>query len=260
MNKKVLIIDDNHSFIDTLKYILKDIQLDFESAFRFQEAAGKISDTGRFRNAEKIAKILDFEVAQLEYEQEKENLSAAPKKKNPQAEEENQKKLESLKAPVFPKIKNTDEVFNDNGYSIIIVEYDTEVSVKGLQFIQNLVENTGIWKYSDFILLTSRYNELKPTADSLGLAILEKPVKAPQMLTIVAEKVKQMDALREKASLLIDRFAAKEEIKPEAKKTTTRKRKTPAKSATTKSTAKRKTSAKTNYTAAENKKSNTKKT
>lgn len=233
MNKKVLIIDDNHSFIDTLKYILKDIPLDFESAFRFQEAAQKISNTSRFRDGESVDKILEFEKLQLEYEQEKENLSILPKKKNPQLEEENQRKLESLKAPLFPKLSKS--VFNDNGYALIIVEYDTEVSVKGLQFIQNLVENTGIWKYSDFILLTSRYNELKQTADSLGLPMLEKPVKAPQMLALISEKIKQMDALREKITFLIDRFGKKEDPKPSSSKTP-RKRKTTKSSTTKKAT------------------------
>ncbi len=213
MDKKILIIDDNHSFIDTLKYMLRDLPLVFESAFRFQEALNKISQNGRFLDGQALESILEFETSLRSYEAEKENLQKEPKKKNPVAEEETQKKLNELVMPEFPSIQANP--FQDDGYSLLIVEYDTEVSVKGMQFIRDLVGNGRGWKYADFILTTNRFNELKPMGDSLGMVVLEKPLKGPQLIAVIQEKLRAMDDLQARVASLIERFHREE---PQEKK------------------------------------------
>ncbi len=213
MDRKILIIDDNHSFIDALKYMLRDLPLVFESAFRFQEAYNKISQNGRFFDQSVVELILEFETALKSYEAAKETLLKEPKKKNPSAEEETQKKMDELIMPEFPSIQSN--LFQDDGYSLVIVEYDTEVSVKGMQFIRDLVENGKGWKYADFILTTNRFNELKSTGDSLGLVVLEKPLKSPQLVAVIQEKIRAMDDLQARVVSLMERFHREE---PQEKK------------------------------------------
>ena len=47
---KVLIIEDNHSFIDSLKVMLRDLPLDFTQAFRYNDALAIMEKSGIFHN------------------------------------------------------------------------------------------------------------------------------------------------------------------------------------------------------------------
>ncbi|MCS6972519.1 MAG: response regulator, partial [Leptospiraceae bacterium] len=60
MALRVLIVDDNHSFIDSLKVMLRDLSLDFSHAYRYSDALKLLQEHGSFytppEDTEKVPK------------------------------------------------------------------------------------------------------------------------------------------------------------------------------------------------------------
>jgi hypothetical protein len=160
---KVLIIEDNHSFIDSLKVMLRDLPLDFNQAFRYTDALAIIEKNGVFYN-----KQAD-EATQIVAEQVEAIIDAAT----------TGKKRGSVPAP---------KLYNDGGVLLIIVEQNTETSMKGTDFIGHAVRKFPGLSESDFILLTHRL-ELVP-AKNYAFPVLEKPLRALQIRQAVALKIK----------------------------------------------------------------------
>ena len=61
MSQRVLIVDDNHSFIDTVKVLLKDFSFQYDSSFRFSEAEKKLADSGGSLNRESIQSLTEYD-------------------------------------------------------------------------------------------------------------------------------------------------------------------------------------------------------
>ncbi|MBX3721622.1 MAG: hypothetical protein KF713_07285 [Turneriella sp.] len=163
MTFKVLIIEDNHSFIDSLKVMLRDLPLDFTHAFRYADALALLEKNGVFYNKQADG------AADLAAEQAEAIIDAAT----------TGKKRGAVAAP---------KLFNDGGIFLIIVEQNTETSMKGTDFVGHAVRKFPGLSESDFILLTHRL-ELVP-AKNFAFPVLEKPLRAPQIRQAVAVKLK----------------------------------------------------------------------
>lgn len=163
MTFKVLIIEDNHSFIDSLKVMLRDLPLDFTHAFRYTDALTIIGKNGVFFNRDAQ------DATQIAAEQVEAIIDAA---------------ATGRKRGTIPAAK----LFNDGGVFLVIVEQNTETSMKGTDFINHAVRKFPGLTEADFILLTHRL-ELVP-AKNYAFPVLEKPLRAPQIRQAVAQKLK----------------------------------------------------------------------
>lgn len=147
---RVLIVEDNHSFIDTLKVMLRDLPLDFSHAYRYNDALAILEKDGIFYNRQ------DATAAET-----------APKKKS----------------------SASTALYNENGIFLIIVEQNTETSMKGTDFVAHAIRKFPGLNESDFILLTHRLDAV-PTRN-YGFPVMEKPLRAPQIKQAVLQKIKQ---------------------------------------------------------------------
>jgi len=143
MTFKVLIVDDNHSFIDSLKVMLRDMQIDFVHAFRFGDALAHLESHGTFYVREPA----------------EDNIERTPKK-----------------------------LYNEGGIFLVIVEQNTESSMKGTDFIAHAVKKYPGLTEADFILLTHRLEQV-PTKTPV-FPVIEKPLRTPQVRQIAAQKLK----------------------------------------------------------------------
>ncbi len=162
MTFKVLIIEDNHSFIDTLKVMLRDLPLDFCHAYRYNDALAILEKDGVFYNRQESAA---------------EPGTAAD-------------------APAKMKVAGAaGSLYNENGVFLIIVEQNTETNMKGTDFITHAIRKYPGLSESDFILLTHRLDAV-PTR-SYGFPVIEKPLRAPQIRQAVLLKIKQAQEIAE---------------------------------------------------------------
>lgn len=162
MTFKVLIIEDNHSFIDTLKVMLRDLPLDFSHAYRYNDALAILEKEGVFFNRQ-------------------ETVPAAPETAEPPA------KKRGLAGPAA--------LYNDGGVFLLIVEQNTETSMKGTDFVAHAVRRFPGLSESDFILLTHRIDSVP--ARNFGFPVFEKPLRAPQIRQAVLQKIRQAQEIAE---------------------------------------------------------------
>ncbi len=170
MTFKVLIIEDNHSFIDSLKVMLRDLPLDFSHAFRYNDALAIMEKSGIFHNRPVASSDAATESAPGE------NAAVAPE-------------------PVKKRGGHDHKPYHEGGVFLVIVEQNTESSMKGTDFIAHAVRKFPHLAESDFVLLTHRI-ELVP-AKNYNFPILEKPLRAPQIRQWVQQKLKQAQDLIE---------------------------------------------------------------
>lgn len=169
MTFKVLIIEDNHSFIDSLKVMLRDLPLDFSHAFRYSDALSIMEKSGIFHNRQATA----LDPAGVAVEQ-----AAA---------------TAAIAEPSRKRGVHEPKLYHDGGVFLVIVEQNTESSMKGTDFIAHATRKFPQLAESDFILLTHRI-ELVP-AKNYNFPVLEKPLRAPQIRQLVQQKIKQAQDL-----------------------------------------------------------------
>lgn len=162
MTFKVLIIEDNHSFIDTLKVMLRDLPLDFSHAYRYNDALAILEKDGVFYNRH-------------ENTSEPALATDAPVKKKAAA--------------------GSNSLYNENGVFLVIVEQNTETNMKGTDFVTHAIRKYPGLSESDFILLTHRLDAV-PTRN-YGFPVIEKPLRAPQIRQAVLLKIKQAQEITE---------------------------------------------------------------
>lgn len=166
MTFKVLIIEDNHSFIDSLKVMLRDLPLDFTQAYRYNDALAILEKSGVFYNRHEQA----AETA------ESGGVADAPVGK---------KARYAAPAPLF----------NDGGVFLLIIEQNTETNMKGTDFVAHAIRKFPGLSEGDFILLTHRLDAV-PTRN-YGFPVIEKPLRALQIRQIVLQKIKQAQDIAE---------------------------------------------------------------
>ncbi len=169
MTFKVLIIEDNHSFIDSLKVMLRDLPLDFSHAFRYSDALNIMEKSGIFHNRQPTA----LDPAGVASEQAAATVAIAE--------------------PARKRGSHEPKHFHEGGVFLVIVEQNTESSMKGTDFIAHATRKFPQLAESDFILMTHRI-ELVP-AKNHNFPVLEKPLRAPQIRQLVQQKIKQAQDL-----------------------------------------------------------------
>lgn len=169
MTFKVLIIEDNHSFIDSLKVMLRDLPLDFSHAFRYSDALAIMEKAGIFHNRQPTT--LDPAGVAVEQAEAIAAIAETGKKRG----------------------SHEPKPYNEGGVFMVIVEQNTESSMKGTDFIAHATRKFPQLSDSDFILLTHRI-ELVP-AKNYNFPVLEKPLRAPQIRQLVQQKIKQAQDL-----------------------------------------------------------------
>ena len=223
---RILIIDDNHSFVDTVQVMLKDMGFLFESASRYTDAETLMVNAGTWVNHVEVERIIEF--------QKKVNADSQLRKKNPDAE------IPELEPPVLEG-----ELENEKGFTLVIVEQNTESGLKGIDFIQNILRLPHGYTIGDFLLLTGNIGNVEAKAESIHLAVMEKPVRTNQIrafvqskLSSLREKLQTAEKLKAELALTVaPKPAAVKEPKSSATKTSSPK-KTTAKKATSKTNSK----------------------
>lgn len=181
MTFKVLIIEDNHSFIDSLKVMLRDLPLDFAHAFRYNDALAIMEKSGIFHNRPTPSG------------EATESPAVAPE-------------------PVKKRGSHDPKPYHEGGVFLVIVEQNTESSMKGTDFIAHATRKFPQLAESDFILLTHRIEAVP--AKNYIFPILEKPLRAPQIRQVVQQKIKQAQDLID-AQLLAQQQKHEKPEKPE---------------------------------------------
>lgn len=190
MTFKVLIIEDNHSFIDSLKVMLRDLPLDFAQAFRYNDAIQLMDKTGVFYNRLQVEKP-----GQL-------------------AADEAGAVIEAVKSGK-EKPSQPAKLFNEGGVFLVIVEQNTESSMKGTDFVAHAVKRYPGLAESDFVILTHRMDAIPQRTH--GFPVLEKPLRAVQIRQILTQKIKQAQdmvdmqdrVVREKTEMAVKSTATK---------------------------------------------------
>lgn len=192
MANRIFIIDDNHSQVDSIKVMLQDIPLQYESAFRFQEARNKLETKGAFFN--------QAHYNQLEYLVQE--IEKQPEVENEKDEKIKNEEIETLK-------QELEDPFNEEGICLILVEHDTENNTKGMDFIQNMLQRQDAWTEKDFVLMTSRPELVQKKAQDAGVFVLEKPIQYDVLKQVILQKIKTIQENQEKVKSLMEKLSLK---------------------------------------------------
>jgi CheY-like chemotaxis protein len=192
MTFKVLIIEDNHSFIDSLKVMLRDLPLDFVQAFRYNDAIQLMDKTGVFYN-----RLLG---------EKPENLAA----------DEAGAVIQAVKAS-REKPSQPAKLFHEGGVFLVIVEQNTETSMKGTDFVAHAVKRYPGLAESDFVILTHRMDAIPQRTH--GFPVLEKPLRAVQLRQILTQKIKQAQDMVDMQDRVVREKTDHAEKEPSAKPT-----------------------------------------
>lgn len=188
MTNRIFIIDDNHSQVDSLKVMLQDLPLQYESAFRFQEARTKLEARGASFNQGYYKQL-----EELAQEMEKQTEEDSETKRN-------------FSDVIEQDIENP---LNDDGIFLILVEHDTENNTKGIDFIQNMLRSQDAWQEKDFILMTSRPEVVQKKAQELGIFVLEKPIQFDILKQVILERITAIQENQNKVNTLMEKLAIK---------------------------------------------------
>ncbi|MDH5720583.1 MAG: hypothetical protein OEZ13_08170 [Spirochaetia bacterium] len=204
---KVLIIDDNHSFIDSLKVMLNEFPFQFESEFRFIDAEKIIREFDSYINRTEIDKInLYQQLKKSETQKEEESNQEDAKEKNKKPSHEIEKPI-LKKAPI-----------NDEGFMFILIEQDTERSLKGLEFIKNILSTCSNFRPEDFILFSTQPNTIEKEALKSGILLIEKPIKYPLLKQNLRLRLKKAEEIVKQCGSIMTNHKI-EIVKKERKKT-----------------------------------------
>ena len=214
---KILVIDDNHSFIDSFKVMLKDFPLQVESTYKFQNARTMLNNSGNYKNIEELQVLLNYQTNFDSYKKEVETLQ---KGKNSSEDEA----VELPKEPDSPEIYRPP--FNTEGYLFIIAEYDTESGVKGTQFIQEVIKSGSSWQNEDFILLTTKLDSIEAKVKSINVPAFEKPIKQNTFKNLISDKIQQVQKLEELINKIVETNKVKVLDKKRIRKTSVSETKT----------------------------------
>ena len=204
---KILIIDDNHSFIDSLRVMLKEFPFQYDSSFRFIEARKKIAENGALLKSDVKKALENYDIALKEWEEHNATLSEASG---------------GLLLPPPEKPDLSESHINEEGYLLIILEQDTETSLKGTAFVQNIIQTYPNFSEQNFIILTSNTKQIDYFNKEMNVTVVEKPIKNQAFRQIIVSKLQQIEESIERTNALrqtilainLNVMAKQEEEKP----------------------------------------------
>ncbi|MCS6984143.1 MAG: hypothetical protein NZM25_03305 [Leptospiraceae bacterium] len=202
MAHKILMIDDNHSFVDTLQVTLKGLPLEFENVFSYFDGEKLLISRGPRLVYNEALKIL--------------NLAQSL---------ELQEKQKGEKMSNFTPLEIHLPVVQPQGFSLILVEQDTEPGRKGIDFIQNTLKQMPQFAPHYFWLLTTRPSLVEEKARQIGIAVFEKPVKNQQIRLLIQAHIEKLQQQEDKICELMETHANLFVTKEAKKNTGSRKEK-----------------------------------
>lgn len=169
--------------------MLKEFSFQYDSSFRFIEARKKIEENGVLLKNDVKKTLQDYDIALKEWEEQNAALSEASA---------------GLLLPPPEKPDLSESHINEEGYLLVILEQDTERSLKGTAFIQNIIQTYPNFSEQNFIILTSNAKQIDHIAKEVNVTVVEKPIKNQAFRQIIVarlqqieESIKQTDALRQ---------------------------------------------------------------
>ena len=166
--------------------MLKEFSFQYDSSFRFIEARKKIEENGVLLKNDVKKTLQDYDIALKEWEEQNAALSEASA---------------GLLLPPPEKPDLSESHINEEGYLLVILEQDTERSLKG---IQNIIQTYPNFSEQNFIILTSNAKQIDHIAKEVNVTVVEKPIKNQAFRQIIVarlqqieESIKQTNALRQ---------------------------------------------------------------
>ena len=181
---KVLLIDDNHSFIDMFKNLVLPLRLKVDAVQKYRPALELLAQNGEFLNQKEYQKLIQFSQKQTRAAKEKDE-EAKGNSGDPE------------------KMVITDPLYREEGYFLIVVEQDTEASIKGVDFIRDQLSRNGQFTPDNFILLTGNEDKVESAAKKLGVAVFEKPLKRSNVLNAIQARVQKLEQIKSTAEKII---------------------------------------------------------
>ncbi len=178
MSYRVLILDDNYSFVDTLKMRWKSYPFYFDTYFQYEKVEENLIKKGPVINYtyyNKVKKLL--EIFTDESIQTKEEIQNFIKQDSDYIHLKN----------------NTTKILDPNGYFLVVIEYYAQNNINAFQFVQSIVEKKIGFEYHHFIILCAQkkiiqeINQKKLTKPFL--AAFEKNMSQENLHQYVANKL-----------------------------------------------------------------------
>jgi len=182
---RVLIIDDNHSFIDMFKNMVLPLRLQVDASHRYRSANELIEKNGAYLNYSEIQRVQAYHQQQNA-------------KKGDSADEKSSRQTE----PLVLK----EELINENGYSLIVIEQDSETAIKGIDFIRDQITRSKRWTPDNFILFTGNLEKVEEAAKKLGIAVFEKPLKKANVMNSIQSRLAKVEQLKNTSDKLVETY------------------------------------------------------
>ena len=185
MSFKILILDDNHSFIDLLKLRLAPYVFRFDTAFRYEQAANQIKKNKVFFSNSLIDQVQNI-TPELERWFESDQKGPSPK--------------------LSRKLMLLDDLTNQKGYSMIIVENRAERVPKGVDFIRSILSMNQDFQSTDFLLFVDNLNQFENEAKRWEIPVFQKDIRNRMLYEFIDKKVAEMVKRTEEINELQKRF------------------------------------------------------
>ena len=204
MSFKILILDDNHSFIDLLKLRLSPYVFRFDTAFRYEQAEEQIKkNKGVFSN--NLIDQVKNATSELERWFESDQKGPSPK--------------------ISRKLMLLDDLTNQKGYSMIIVENRADRIPKGVEFIRSILSMHQDFQSTDFLLFVDDLNQFESEAKRWEIPVFQKDIRNRMFYDFIEKKVaeiakraEEVNELQKKFSILKSRLQSKTKPKNKTSK------------------------------------------
>ncbi len=170
MNFKILILDDNHSFVDLLKMKLSKYPFIFDTAFRYEQANKQIKANKNIFSNNLIKEIKEA-TSSLEEWVNSNQIAPYPK--------------------LSKRLMQLTNIINEEGYFMIIIENKMEGLPKSISFIQNIISAYDDFQNDDFMVFTHNLNELNTKTSKQNIPFFLKDIRNKEIYNFIDAKVKK---------------------------------------------------------------------
>ena len=190
---KVLIIDDNYSFIELLRSKLSLFPFQFDTAHHFEQAERKLNSNRSVFNT---------------------SLYSSVSSKAEELQRWKQSGQTGLPPRLNSKLKKIKSILNPEGYSLIFVENRTEHISRGIKFIKDMVSTIKDFEIDQFILLTNHLKEVEDEASQFKIPCFEKEIRNQKLFKFIKQKVEELEARIQREALVFNWFQELKDLQP----------------------------------------------
>ena len=182
---KILIIDDNHSFIDLFKMKLDQYSFHFDSSFNYHRAKELISKNQYFL-PQSLSNKIEATIDRIESWKESNQPKPYPR--------------------IEKKILSLESAINSGGYFMIVVEDKTERTSQGASFIQNIIATHPDFQSGDFMLFVNNVYHEREKVAALNIPVFEKDIRNENIYQHISKKVQEASQRGSEAKDLFSKF------------------------------------------------------